>query len=1021
MLFFSFFLSIVSAVLCALIQQWCYEYLKFAYPWAAPHKCGRVRTFLFQGLQLRTFIYGTHALLHISVFLFFWAISDFFHTVHHHFGLATRYTLIVSAAVYILLSISPLIFSNSPCNTPMTPLLRAGYIILRITIRSPLLCLRWYRSEPLDLTGLQYYKGLYIDRAHLYLIKAEEWAEKLEPYAMKWLFSENVFSDKDMDKFLEGLPGYMSSSHTKKGQLDQYLTDDLILSRIKEHLMTCVTSVELSDDESIARVSSCVRALLRIFSYSRESKGNSPNKLEEELRKQRTHIQGLIDDFQNLCGMDPVIALRASCIRALAVQGLLSHIVSPDGITTENSPFPVSLIPIYTFLFSNDDMDTIRQLNGLTPTSTPSDENGRLWNSLLHDGPLVNLTILARVVCDKDQSNHIPSSTFSFCWNTFDLLLAQLGTIHSEESTSAQTDFDDLHKSIGNYVHEERGFRVRPLLDKLDTVSRGRRLFMLFKFSERPEYHNEDVIFGKEYLHNPHLLEAFAHCLPHFISKTSPVESKKFMEKVVCHDDLWASLRVNLWNAEKSESPTPDKLRVFEDCCTVIELAFTVLEDSEEVDWRAPGLGSLSRHFESFITHSFQGAFMEKVTRFRVEIIEARLCRALLAQFGNESRRNGIITFRSQWDVASLARLICALDLRDKDDPEFWNYYVNGGHIGEEFEAKAVEMVKITARDGPILIFCLLGQLAATSVPLDQSGLETKDIVKVWELQTKLIDQKHLPSDPPSDIVWQKVEQLRKQLNDLHGENIGKDREVKILQQLLQTIDRVCNLRPSDSGGPSQSKPAGDRGPRTPAPVNSASPSGLSRNIKVQFSFSSEPPAVGGPLSGMHTTDTSESEGGFGIIPRISINLQPEAPERLMESFLDGEMKTYRRSESPQRHESASHQSLHPPVETVNRFVPTSRPSIVPPVTAMPYFPYIGDSHQRLTSTSTRRSSRLSASNSEQFRPRGRAAAAAAANASTFLPNTVITSSPNTTIDDRPNLLRPRLRPQRRKVDQTRN
>jgi hypothetical protein len=379
---------------------------------------------------------------------------------------------------------------------------------------------------------------------------------------------------------------------------------------------------------------------------------------------------------------------------------------------------------------------------------------------------------------------------------------------------------------------------------------------------------------------------------------------------------------------------------------------------------------------------------MEKVTLFRVEIIEARLCRVLLAQFGNEFELHGIITFQSQWDVASLARLICALELRDKDDPEFWNYYVNGGHIGEELKAKALEMVNRTARDGPLLIFCLLGQLAATSVPLDQSGLETKDIEKVWELQTKLIDQKHLPSNPPSDTVWQKVEQLRKQLNDLHEENIGKNREVKILQRLLQTIDHVCNLRLSDSGCPSQSKPAGDQGPQTPAPVNSASPSGLEpHNIKVQFSFSSEPAAVGGPSSGVYT---SESEGGFGVIPRIAIDLQPEAPERSTDNFLDGETKTYRRSESPQTHELGSQQSLHPPVEIVNRFVPTSRSSIVPPVTAMPYFPYIGDSHQRRTYSSTRRGSRLSASNSEQFGPRDKAAA----NASTFLPNTVITSSP---------------------------
>jgi hypothetical protein len=114
----------MSAVSCALIQQWCDEYLKYAHPRAAPHERGRVRTYLYRGLdqfQMRRFMYGTYVLLHISVFLFFWALSDFFDTIHHDFGVVTRYALVESGIFYILLSISPLIFSNSPYNTPMTP------------------------------------------------------------------------------------------------------------------------------------------------------------------------------------------------------------------------------------------------------------------------------------------------------------------------------------------------------------------------------------------------------------------------------------------------------------------------------------------------------------------------------------------------------------------------------------------------------------------------------------------------------------------------------------------------------------------------------------------------------------------------------------------------------------------------------------------------------------------------------------------------------------------------------------
>ncbi|KAN0109411.1 hypothetical protein V8E52_009328 [Russula decolorans] len=142
-LFLSFFLSLESAVACALIQQWCYEYLKFAYPQAAPHERGRLRTYLFQGLNLnvvfpmRSFMHWTHALLHTSVILFFWAIHEFFYAVNHISGLIIRYALVVSAVIYTLLSISPLIFSNSPYNTPMTPSLRAAFIILRIIFRLP--------------------------------------------------------------------------------------------------------------------------------------------------------------------------------------------------------------------------------------------------------------------------------------------------------------------------------------------------------------------------------------------------------------------------------------------------------------------------------------------------------------------------------------------------------------------------------------------------------------------------------------------------------------------------------------------------------------------------------------------------------------------------------------------------------------------------------------------------------------------------------------------------------------------
>src|SRR5580658_9753472 len=98
-----------------------------------------------------------------------------------------------------------------------------------------------------------------------------------------------------------------------------------------------------------------------------------------------------------------------------------------------------------------------------------------------------------------------------------------------------------------------------------------------------------------------------------------------------------------------------------------------------------------------------QGAFMGRATSFRIGIIKARFCKVFLAQFCKN-----ILSFRSQWDVASLAKLIHYLGLRDEDDPEFWNSYFKGGHVGAKFTAKALKMVNIIASNGPLLIFCQL-------------------------------------------------------------------------------------------------------------------------------------------------------------------------------------------------------------------------------------------------------------------------------------------------------------------------
>jgi hypothetical protein len=338
------------------------------------------------------------------------------------------------------------------------------------------------------------------------------------------------------------------------------------------------------------------------------------------------------------------------------------------------------------------------------------------------------------------------------------------------------------------------------------------------------------------------------------------------MEKVVYRDDLWSNLQMTLWITQRSDSSTSDKFRVFECCCNVLDVAFSVLDNSPKVDWRAPEFGSLWERFESFITHDFQGAFMGRAASFRIGIIKARFCQVLLAQFWDDAFGKEVLPFPSQWDVASLTKIFRYLALQREDDSKFWNSYFNGGHIGEEFTDKAMEMIDIITSNGPLSIFCRLGYLATSTILSRHSGLERNDVVKVLELQDKLMMDQRPPLNRASGTVWNDLDRLREQVEGLCGVtsggtddigNAGEKRE--LLQRLLWKIDDVRNLRDTRSEGPSHSGHAEER------------PSAVPWGVEVN----------GGSPTSAQATETSEGEHGFEgatylLIPRASINLQPE-------------------------------------------------------------------------------------------------------------------------------------------------
>jgi hypothetical protein len=788
---------------------------------------------------MRGFVKGVHVILHVSVFLFFCGVSVYLHEVYPRVGMVAWYCTFVLAVLYVALSIFPLLVRNCPYHTALTPPLRlCRTLLLRTMVR--LGRKLWaYLSRGRTLPLPHFYKMDSLEAV------ANARAAQLDTYAMKWLFLENDIGDADMDKFLEGLPGYIGSHAMENEGPQEVLTAPFILRRIMEHLLTCATATDLSEQTSIKRLSACVDSLWAIL-RQRASAGRPINSEEEE--SIRMNMESIVDRLNTACEKpDEIWDLRAFCIRALTFHEFLTRFLAPVRESSPNDNIPGHFIPLYTF-FSSVNASQTQRWDSHVEDMAHLDQDSR-WQLLLNDGPLINLTLLARAVLSDDD---VDSSTLSMCWKTLDQLRSEFRITGTDVSPSSLALFNEIHETTRRRVEDaEPGFSVVPLLEILDAVAGGRRLSVVF--GDHPEYHSKaDLVFGKDHLRNPDLFRVFANLFPDFVTNY-PEKSKAFTEGLVFLDDLWTGLRVNLRNYFSPDSPIPEKLRTFDACCVVIDAAFMALEHSLIVDWRASNFWELMQFFDMVVVDYSRNMSVESVTDFRISLIKARLCRAVLAQFIDEFDPEDTVVLYSLEDVASLARVFYALGIVDDTDVDFWKSFVDGGLDGPVLLAKTRTMLHKAERDGPLLNLCKLGQLGMMAVGFKGSGPKDTDFKELLGLMEKLMEDSRLPLEHASTPVWEEFSRLRDEVVNVCMLSSKEDKPN--IQALLEKFEEVHRRhrehRPSDH-------------------VPTAQASGTS--AVVQPNRPSKRSVPGNDRTGYIPTPTAFSEDPHNISPARQVN-----------------------------------------------------------------------------------------------------------------------------------------------------
>jgi hypothetical protein len=223
--FISLVLSLTCALLATLMQQWVRQYLQTSQRWYAPYKRARIRAFFAEGIEqfgLPAAVEALPALLHISVFLFFAGLVDFLININHTVAFSLLSAVVAGTSAYFLFTVLPLIYPNSPYQTPLTSLL---WIFQQTMLLISLDLLRRFLKFMYEHTGVVVWKlygrilfklddhsrrfrqGLSRSRETIALRQPTE----MDSRALSWTL-DALDEDHELEQFVAAIPGYYRST-----------------------------------------------------------------------------------------------------------------------------------------------------------------------------------------------------------------------------------------------------------------------------------------------------------------------------------------------------------------------------------------------------------------------------------------------------------------------------------------------------------------------------------------------------------------------------------------------------------------------------------------------------------------------------------------------------------------------------------------------------------------------------------------------------------------------------------------
>ncbi|KAI0298293.1 hypothetical protein BC826DRAFT_999063 [Russula brevipes] len=361
-------LSITCALGATLIQEWIQEYLHYSQSHHIPSTRARIRAYLFDGLMIR----ALPLLLHVAVLLFGAGLITYLFPLNDLVAYTALVVYSTVGALYLLLTISPLISLSSPFKTPISNFLWRSVQLYRLTglhIAQMTTTFSQFRLPKLISACRERYRGG-IERA------LEQDLETRHPntdaHSLRWAIL-SMQSDNALESFIAAIPQFLDS---ERHSYPQYTIGQLLEDRdvrlgwsIGRLLQTCASaSCALEPHVRKGRAIACMRATWCIT----EKFAGTSTLFWDTLFGAET--ANSLSTLRN--DMDPSIALIAQCTAALAARSCLRELTEVSTWAQTKGPYWANR--------AQHIAGYIDTLSGITLPSEPE--------VLARDGPLLILS-----------------------------------------------------------------------------------------------------------------------------------------------------------------------------------------------------------------------------------------------------------------------------------------------------------------------------------------------------------------------------------------------------------------------------------------------------------------------------------------------------------------------------------------------------------------------------------------------------------------------------------------------------